>query len=249
MSARELLSGRRALVTGGASGIGAAIARRLASEDAQVVIADLDGEAASRLAAEIGASAVQLDVTDLERVREIVAECEPFDILVNNAGADQHAFFTRTTFDDWRRLLAVNLESVFATTHAALPAMQAKRYGRIINIASEAGRLGSRGGAVYAAAKAGVIAFTKSIARENARFGITCNYLASGPVQTPMLEKSRATPRIGDRIVEGMEQGTLLKRLGTPAEIAAAVAFVASEEAAFMTAEVFGVSGGMGVST
>lgn len=238
------LSGRRAFVTGGAKGIGAAIARRLAAEGAQVSIADLDGVAASRLAGEIAATAVQLDVTDLERVREVVAEAGPFDILVNNAGADQHAFFTRTTAGDWRRLLAVNLESVFATTHAALPAMQARRYGRIVNIASEAGRLGSRGGAVYAAAKGGVIAFTKSIARENAAFGITANVVAPGPIDTPMLRNAVAAR--GAKLLEAMKAATLVGRLGTADEVASAVAFLAGEQAGFITGEVLGVSGGMG---
>lgn len=244
MNSPRPLSGRRAFVTGGAKGIGAAIARRLADEGAQVVIADLDRDAASRLAEEIGACAVQLDVTDLVRVREVVAERGPFDILVNNAGADQHVFFTRTTADDWRRLLAVNLESVFATTHAALPAMQAKRLGRIINIASEAGRLGSRGASVYAAAKGGVIAFTKSIARENASFGITANVIAPGPIDTPMLRN--AVEQGGQKLLEAMKNATLLKRLGTPEEVAAAVAFLVGEEAGFITGEVLGVSGGMG---
>jgi len=142
------LAGRRALVTGGASGIGAAIARRLAADGAAVVIADLQSDAAARLAGEIGATGVQLDVTDFDRVHAVVRESGPFDILVNSAGVDQHAFFTKTSPDDWRRLLAVNLESVLNTTHAVLPAMQQAGYGRIINVASEAGRLGSRGGSV-----------------------------------------------------------------------------------------------------
>lgn len=238
------LAGRKAFVTGGAKGIGAAIARRLAADGAQVTIADLDIAAAQALAQDIAARAVQLDVTDLAQVSAVMAEHGPFDILVNNAGVDQHAFFTRTTPDDWRRLIAINLESVFATTHAALPAMQSAGFGRLINIASEAGRLGSRGGAVYAAAKGGVIAFTRSIARENGSKGITANVIAPGPIDTPLLRQ--ALEQGGDKLLQAMTGATLTGRLGTPEEVAAAVAFLASAEAGFITGEVLGVSGGMG---
>jgi 2-hydroxycyclohexanecarboxyl-CoA dehydrogenase len=238
------LAGRRTLVTGGASGIGAAIARRLAADGASVVIADLQGDAAARLASEIGATGVQLDVTDFDRVHAAVARHGPFHILVNSAGADQHAFFTQTTPVDWRRLLAVNLESVLNTTHAVLPGMQEAGHGRIVNVASEAGRLGSRGGSVYAAAKGGVIAFTRSIARENGRKGITANVVAPGPIDTPLLR--RAVGQEGEKIMASMVGATLAGRLGMPHEVAAAVAFLASEEAGFVTGEVLGVSGGMG---
>lgn len=238
------LAGRKAFVTGGAKGIGAAIARRLAADGAQVTIADLDITAAQVLAQDIAARAVQLDVTDLAQVSAVMAEHGPFDILVNNAGVDQHAFFTRTTPDDWRRLIAINLESVFATTHAALPAMQSAGFGRLINIASEAGRLGSRGGAVYAAAKGGVIAFTRSIARENGHKGITANVIAPGPIDTPLLQQALAQG--GDKLLQAMTGATLAGRLGTPEEVAAAVAFLASADAGFITGEVLGVSGGMG---
>lgn len=244
MAAPNPLAGRKAFVTGGAKGIGAAIARRLAADGALVTIADLDMDAAQSLANGIWARAVRLDVADLAQVAEVMAEHGPVDILVNNAGVDQHAFFTRTTPDDWRRLIAINLESVFATTHAALPAMRAAGHGRIINIASEAGRLGSRGGAVYAAAKGGVIAFTRSIARENGSKGITANVIAPGPIDTPLLRQALAQG--GDKLLEAMTGATLAGRLGTPDEVAAAVAFLASTDAAFITGEVLGVSGGMG---
>jgi 2-hydroxycyclohexanecarboxyl-CoA dehydrogenase len=160
------LQGRRAFVTGGASGIGAAIVRRLAAGGAMVAIADLQADAARVLADEVGGIAVTLDVTDFDAVNAAVRAHGPFDILVNSAGVDQHAYFTKTTPAEWRRLLSINLEAVFNTTHAVLPGMQAADYGRIVNVASEAGRLGSRGGAVYAASKGGVIAFTRCIARE-----------------------------------------------------------------------------------
>ncbi|MES2631356.1 MAG: SDR family NAD(P)-dependent oxidoreductase [Pseudomonadota bacterium] len=238
------LQGRRALVTGGASGIGAAIVRRLAADGAVVAIADLQGELAKQLAADVGGIAITLDVTDFDAVSAAVREHGPFDILVNNAGVDQHAFFTKTTPAHWRRLLSINLESVLNTTHAALPAMQAAGYGRIINVASEAGRLGSRGGAVYAAAKGGVIAFTRSIARENGSKGITANVIAPGPIDTPLLRQ--AVEHGGDKLLAAMTGATLAGRLGTPEEVAATVAFLASESAGFITGEAIGVSGGMG---
>jgi 2-hydroxycyclohexanecarboxyl-CoA dehydrogenase len=235
---------RRALVTGGASGIGAAIARRLAAGGVQVVIADLQGARAVALASEIGGNGLALDVTDFPAVGAAVHAHGPFDILVNSAGVDQHAFFTKTTPEDWNRLIAVNLVSVLNTTHAVLPAMQAAGYGRIVNVASEAGRLGSRGGAVYAAAKGGVMAFTRSIARENGRKGITANVVAPGPIDTPLLRQAVAAS--GDKLLAAMTGATLAGRLGTAEEVAAAVAFLASEPAGYITGEVLGISGGMG---
>jgi 2-hydroxycyclohexanecarboxyl-CoA dehydrogenase len=238
------LDGRRAFVSGGAKGIGAAIVQSFAEAGARVVIADLDIDTASGLAKKIGATAVGLDVCDAFKVQATMSEHGPFDIAVNNAGLDQHAFFTDTTPEDWTKLLAANLVSAFACTHAALPAMQAAGFGRIINITSEAARLGSKGGAVYSAAKGGMIAFTKSIARENARFSITANCVAPGPIRTPMLEAAVATG--GDKILRAMTDATLLRRLGEPEEIAAAVLFLASDQAAYITGETIGVSGGMG---
>ncbi|MEP6722693.1 MAG: SDR family NAD(P)-dependent oxidoreductase [Variovorax sp.] len=238
------LSGRSVFLTGGAKGIGAAIARRLVADGARVTIADRDIATARALAVEIGASAVELDVADLELAQRTVLATGPHHVLVNNAGMDQHAYFTQTQIADWRLLLAVNLESVFATTHAVLPAMQEAGFGRIINIASEAGRMGSRGAAVYAAAKGGVIAFTRSIARENGRKGITANVIAPGPIDTPMLRDAVAAG--GDKLLDAMKGATLAGRLGMPEEVAAAVAFLASDGAAFITGETLGVSGGMG---
>ncbi len=237
------LDGKNAFVTGGARGIGAAIVRRFALAGARVISADLRLEPASDPAD--GVTQVALDITDFAAVAAAIAAHGPFDILVNNAGVDQHAFFTATTPADWRRLLAVNLEAVFACTHAVLPAMQGKRYGRIVNIASEAGRGGSKGGAVYAAAKGGVIAFTKSIARENARFGITANTIAPGPIDTALLQAAVAAGGAG--LLEAMQNATLLRRLGTPDEVAEAALFLASAGAGFITGETLGVSGGMGL--
>jgi 2-hydroxycyclohexanecarboxyl-CoA dehydrogenase len=239
------LDGRRAFVSGGAKGIGAAIVRVFAIAGAKVVIGDLDIANARRVADEAGAIAVELDVSDAAMVQQAISQHGPFDILVNNAGVDQHAFFTNTTADDWARLIGINLVSVLACTHAALPAMQSARFGRIINVSSEAARLGSSGGAVYASAKAGVVAFTKSIARENARYGITANAIAPGPIRTPMLEQ--AVDNGGDKLLRAMTDATLLRRLGEPEEVAAAALFLASDQAAYITGETLGVSGGMGL--
>lgn len=234
----------KALVTGGAAGIGAAIVRALVARGDAVVFCDRDTAAGEALAGESGATFVAMDATDDGAITALFAAHGPFSVLVNNVGADQHAFFTKTTREDWQRLLSLNLETTFAFTLAALPGMQQAGYGRIVNIASEAGRLGSKGGAVYAAAKAGVVGFTKSIARENARYGITANAVLPGPIRTPMVEKGIA--EVGEKLEADMASLTLLKRLGQPEEVAAAVAFFASREAAFITGEALGVSGGMG---
>ncbi len=239
------LDRRRAFVTGGAKGIGAAIVRSFAAAGAEVVIGDLDLASAEDLAVQVGATAARLDVADTAMVQKIMSQHGPFDIVVNNAGVDQHTFFTDTTPEDWARLLAINLVSVFACTHTALPAMQAAGFGRIINITSEAARLGSKGGAVYSAAKGGVISFTKSIARENARYGITANAIAPGPIRTPLLEQAVAEG--GDKIMRAMTDATLLRRLGEPDEVAAMALFLATDQASYITGETIGVSGGMGL--
>jgi 2-hydroxycyclohexanecarboxyl-CoA dehydrogenase len=239
--------GRRALVTGGASGIGAAIVRRLAAEGAEVVIGDIDEAGAREVADEIGAVAIPLDVAELSAATAAVDSAGPFEILVNNAGTDDFGFFTDMTPERWRRLLQVNLEGVFNCTHAALPAMQRAGYGRIVNVASEAGRVGSKGSAVYSAAKGGVIAFTKTIARENARFGITANAIAPGPIDTPLLRAAKQLGEIGERVIETMKSQTQMRRLGQPEEVATVAAFLASDDASYVTGETLGVSGGLGM--
>jgi 2-hydroxycyclohexanecarboxyl-CoA dehydrogenase len=241
------LEGRKALVTGGASGIGEAISARLAAEGAEVFVADIDDEGAARVAAEVGGEALHLDVTDPSDSRAAVERIGTLDVLVNNAGTDEFAFFTETDPALWERLIALNLVGVLACTHAALPGMQEARYGRIVNIASEAGRVGSKGSAVYSAAKGGVISFTKVIARENARYGVTANSIAPGPIDTPLLRRALEFGEIGERIVKTMADATQAKRLGLPEEVAAAVAFLAAEESSYVTGETLGVSGGLGM--
>ena len=237
--------GRRAFVTGGSKGIGAAIVRKLCDAGAEVVFSARDIKSAKTIEKETGAESVIFDLLDIDKTISQVSESGPFDILVNNAGMDQHAFFTKTSVEDWHYLLGINLVAVFGTTSAVLPAMQDKGYGRIINISSEAGRQGSYGGSVYAAAKGGVHAFTKSIARENGKKGITANVVAPGPVDTPLLQK--AVEQGGDKLLNMMKGATVINRLGTPDEVAATVLFLASEEAGFITGEILGVSGGMGM--
>ena len=241
------LEGRRALVTGGGRGIGAAIAGRLAAEGADVVIGDIDDQSAGEVAGEIGATATGLDVTEPDSASAAVAEHGPFAILVNNAGTDEFGFFTETDPGQWERVLAVNLVGVLACTHAVLPGMQQAGYGRIVNIASEAGRVGSKGSAVYSAAKGGVIAFTKVIAREGARYGVTANSIAPGPIETPLLMRALELGELGEKIIDTMKAGTQLRRLGQPEEVAAAVAFLASDDASYVTGETLGVSGGLGM--
>jgi 2-hydroxycyclohexanecarboxyl-CoA dehydrogenase len=242
------LEGKKALVTGGASGIGAAISRRLAAEGADVTIGDLNLEGATEVAGEISGLSIELDVTDLGSAQAAVDSAgAPIDILVNNAGTDEFGFFAQTTPEQWERVISVNLRGVLNCTYAALPSMQEAGYGRIVNIASEAGRVGSKGSAVYSAAKAGVIGFTKVMAREGARFGITANAIAPGPIETPLLMQAKEFGEIGEKIIETMKAGTQLRRLGQPEEVAAAVAFLASDDSSYVTGETLGVSGGLGM--
>lgn len=241
---------RRALVTGAAGGIGAATARRLAAEGAQVAVTDLELDGVESVAAEISGFACVIDVTDDESVAAGVSASEseigPIDILINNAGYGADFFFTRTDAAVWDRQIAVNLRGTLAVTHAVLGGMQERGFGVIVNVASEAGRMGSPGTPVYSAAKAGVIGFTKAIARESARYGVRCNAVAPGPIETAMLLGAEALGDVGRRMIEGMVSRTAMKRMGQPEEVAAVIAFLASDDASFVTGEALGVSGGMG---
>ena len=236
---------RVAVVTGGASGIGAATCRRLALDGFDVVVADIDEVGAKEVAAEIGGEALSLDVTDGDAVRSALGE-RVVDVLVNNAGGDRIAFFLDTTPKEWDWVLALNLKSTMACTHAVLPGMQARGEGVIVNVASEAGRVGTVAGAIYSAAKAGVIGFTKAIAREAVAFGVRVNAVAPGPIDTPTLKgAAEDAGRLGAKIRQGMIDATLMARTGHPDEVAAAVAFLASADAAYITGHTLPVSGGL----
>ena len=242
------LEGRKALVTGGASGIGAAIAARLAAEGAEVWIGDVDDEGAARVAGEVNGHALTLDVTELESARAAVEEIGALDVLVNNAGTDEFGFFTYTTPEQWQKVIA-RQPGRRAQLH---PRGAAGRCSRRATAASSAsprrpGRVGSKGSAVYSAAKGGVISFMKVIARENARYGITANSIAPGPIETPLLMGAAEFGEIGEKLIENMKEGTQMKRLGRPDEVAAAVAFLASDDATYVTGETLGVSGGLGM--
>src|SRR3954453_8707426 len=240
------LEGRTALVTGGASGIGAATCRRLAAEGAHVAVTDLNLDGAGELAAEISGDAYELDVRSTESIGKAVEAIGAVDVLVNNAGYDEFGFFTQTDESLWDRVLAVNLRGVLAVTHAVLPGMQERQRGRIVNVASEAGRVGSHGSSAYSAAKGGVIGFTKAIARESARYGITCNAVAPGPIDTPLLRSApEQLGELGEKIIKTMVGSTALRRLGQPEEIAATIAFLATDYASYITGQALGVSGGL----
>jgi len=241
------LEGRKALVTGGASGIGAAISARLGAEGAEVWVGDVNVEGAEQVAGEVAGHPLELDVTELESAQAAIEAAGTLDILVNNAGTDDFGFFTQTTPEQWRRLIEINLVGVLNCTFAALPGMQEAGYGRIVSISSEAGRVGSKGSAVYSAAKGGIVAFMKAVARENARYGVTANSIAPGPIETPLLMGAKEFGEIGERVIETMKEGTQMKRLGRPEEVAAAAAFLASDDATYVTGETLGVSGGLGM--
>ena len=244
------LEGKNAFVTGGASGIGAATARRLAAEGARVAIGDLNEDGAREVAGELDGFSCVLDVSDTASVRAGIAAAVDrlgdIDVLVNNAGTDMFSFFVNTNEELWDFVLGVNLRGVLAVTHAVLPRMQERRAGCIVNVASEAGRVGSQGSAVYSAAKAGVIGFTKAIAREAARYRVRCNAVAPGPIETPLLNAAPAVlGEIGERLKQGMVNSTALGRSGEPEEVAAVIAFLASDDASYVTGQTLNVSGGL----
>jgi len=244
------LDGKVALVTGAGRGIGQAIARRLAQEGAKVAVTDIDEAAAQAVATNIGGSphpqAIRIDVADLDNVRAGVAAIEkgtgPIDVLVNNAGWDKVEPFLQSSEETWDRVIDINLRGPINCAKAVLPTMVQRSRGRIVNISSDAGRVGSTGEAVYSAAKGGIIAFTKTLAREMARHRIYVNVVCPGPADTPMMEEiTRSNPRL----VESLKRATPFGRLAEPDEIAAAVAFFSSDDARFITGQTLSVSGGL----
>jgi 2-hydroxycyclohexanecarboxyl-CoA dehydrogenase len=247
------LKGKAAIVTGGAGGIGRAMCLRLAGEGCVVGVLDRDGEAAAAVVREIAsaggkAHAHAVDITDYAAVAAAVAAFEaaaaPVDVLVNNAGWDKFAYFLETEPALWDQLIAVNLKGPINLHHAVLKGMQARRGGRVINIASDAGRVGSSMEAVYSACKGGIIAFTKTMAREMARSGVTLNAVCPGPTETPLLAGFLEGPQ-GQKVYEGLKRAVPLGRLGQPDDIPGLVAFLASDDAAFITGQVISVSGGL----
>jgi 2-hydroxycyclohexanecarboxyl-CoA dehydrogenase len=242
--------GKVALVTGGASGIGAATARLLAAEGARVAIGDVNEDGARELAGELDGHGCKLDVSDTASVRAGVAAIEdalgPVEVLVNNAGTDLFSYFVNSDEGLWDFVLGVNLRGTIAVTHAVLPGMQERRSGAIVNVASEAGRVGSQGSSIYSAAKAGVIGFTKAIARESARYKVRSNAVAPGPIETPLLNAApKLLGELGERLKQGMVNQTVMGRSGEPEEVAAAIAFLASDDASYVTGQTLNVSGGL----
>jgi 2-hydroxycyclohexanecarboxyl-CoA dehydrogenase len=240
-------SQRIALVTGAARGIGRAIALALAEDGRRVAVGDLLVDAAEETAVAVGGLAVALDVTDTESVAAAVARAEselgPIEILVNNAGWDELRPFVDTDEPFWDRVIEVNFKGCLRMTHAVLPGMIERRFGRIVNIGSDAGRVGSSHESVYAGAKGGVIAFTKTIAREAARSGVSANVVCPGPTRTALLEGM--AEQGGEKLVSSLERAVPMRRLGEPEDVAAAVAFLASERAGYITGQTLSVSGGL----
>jgi 2-hydroxycyclohexanecarboxyl-CoA dehydrogenase len=239
--------GRTAMVTGAASGIGAATARRLAAEGAKVFVADRNEAGAREVAGEIDGEAVVMDVLDLDSIRTGMEAAGPLDILVNNAGGGERGlgWFVHIAPEDWEFQLRLNLHGVLAVTQQVVGGMRERGRGAIVNVASEAGRGGSAMNIPYSAAKAGVIGFTKAVALEFARYGIRCNAVAPGPIATPLLDMMSAGGEAGERLRQGMIDSTRMGRAGTPDEVAGAIAFLASDDAGFVTGETLGVSGGL----
>jgi 2-hydroxycyclohexanecarboxyl-CoA dehydrogenase len=248
------LEGKAAIVTGGGGGIGSAICKRLGEAGARVGVFDRDMSAAESTVEALGsngatARAYEVDITDHPAVARAVEAFErdigPTDVLVNNAGWDRFAYFLTTEPELWRKIIAINLEGPINLHHAVLKGMQARRSGRVVNIASDAGRVGSSMEAVYSGAKGGIIAFTKTMAREMARSGVTLNVVCPGPTETPLLEALTGSGDQGARVHEGLKRAIPLGRLGQPEDIAGMVAFLASDEAAYITGQVISVSGGL----
>ena len=236
------LEGRLALVTGGSRGIGRAIAVELANAGAQVVVGYRSGaDEAGQVAAEIGGRAVQADVSDREQAARLVEEAGEIDILVNNAGLTRDGLIVRMSDEDWRTVIDTNLGGVFATCRAAARGMMKRRSGAIVNLSSVVGVHGNPGQTNYAASKAGIIGFTKALARELATRNVRANAVAPGYIETGL------TDVLPDGVRDALLASTPLGRLGVPSDVAGAVRFLCSDEASFITGEVVLVDGGLGM--
>jgi 2-hydroxycyclohexanecarboxyl-CoA dehydrogenase len=242
------------VVTGGAGGMGAAICRRLAEEGAKVAIFDMDEASAKTVASEISNASSQahveaVDITDYAAVDAAVSRTEqalgPIDVLVNNAGWDRYRKFLDTDEALRQKVVAINLHGPLNMHHVVLAKMAERGSGIVVNIASDAGRVGSSGQAVYSACKGGIIAFTKTMAREMMRKGVRLNCVCPGPTDTPMLQAFLDEGEGGKRVYEGLKKAIPMGRLGQPDDIPGIVAFFASDDSAFMTGQVISVSGGL----
>lgn len=242
------------IVTGGGGGIGGAMCRRFGAEGAAVAVLDLNFDAAEKVAAAIRerggrTEAIRCDITDRASVDAALERAEtalgPVGVLVNNAGFDVFRPFTTTEPGDWTKLIAVNLVGALNMHHAVLPGMVERRRGRIVNVASDAARVGSSGEAVYAACKGGLMSFSKTIAREHARHGITVNVVCPGPTDTALLTGMAAGAREPQKLIDAFVRAIPMGRLGQPDDLAGAILFLASDDAAFVTGQVLSVSGGL----
>jgi 2-hydroxycyclohexanecarboxyl-CoA dehydrogenase len=245
------LADKVTIVTGAGAGIGKAIAVKCAAEGAIVVVTDRDGAAADAVAGEIGGSATAytVDVADKASVDAMVAAVAQaqgrIDVLVNNAGWDQATVFVESDPDFWRKVIDINYVGVLHTCRAALPVMAAGGGGHVVNLGSDAGRVGSSGEAVYSGAKGAIIAFSKAIAREMARSQINVNVVCPGPTDTALFN---ALGGDNPRLREGLVKAIPFRRLATAEDIANAVAFFASDEASYITGQTVSVSGGLTMS-
>ena len=242
-------AGAIALVTGGAQGIGRAIVDALAVDGHRVVVADILDEAAQQAATEVGGLAVHLDVSDSASVDAAVELVErqlgTIDVLVNNAGWDEFRPFLDTEETFWDRVIEINFKGCLRLSHRVIPRMVERERGRVINIASDAARVGSPLEAVYSGAKGGVVSFTKTLAREVARHGVNVNVVCPGPTETPMLDQIIKSTAENAKMIDAIRRATPMRRLGRPADIAGAVAFLASPRAAFITGQTLSVNGGL----
>ncbi|MCF8466896.1 MAG: glucose 1-dehydrogenase [Sneathiella sp.] len=247
------LKGKRVIITGGGSGIGREIARRFAQEGAEVAVFDMNGTGALetvKLIEDAGgkATAHVVDITDRAAVDAAVREAEkggPINILVNNAGWDKIVPFLDSDVDLWKKVIDINLYGPLHMHHAVLPGMVKNGGGRVINISSDAGRVGSSGEAVYSACKGGIIAFTKTTARELARSGIQLNVVCPGPTDTPLFAEIAGSDEGGSKIAESLKRAIPMRRLAQPSDFPGIVCFLGSDDACFITGQTISVSGGL----